>query len=72
MIKTLSVPSPTIRLEIKASTVVKVTVAVMATKFAVHVASDVAAPYAARLTTVMKRRLAKLEEMNEKEDAEKS
>lgn len=64
MIKTFT--TPTIRLEIKASTVVKITAAVMATRFAVHVASDLAAPYAERLTAVMKRRLAKIEEANEK------
>lgn len=56
MIKTITVPSPAIRLEIKASTVVKITLVVMATKLVGDVASEVARPHIRRLTHSLRMR----------------
>lgn len=54
MIKTFT--TPTIRLEIKASTVVKITLVVMATKLVGDVASEIAKPHIRRLTHSLRMR----------------
>ena len=70
MIKTLT--TPTIRLEIKASTVVKITLTVAATSVVAKAVSDAAIPYIKRLTEKTKEKAEQLSEANDKEQVEQS
>lgn len=70
MIKTLT--TPTIRLEIKASTVVKITLTVAATSVVAKAVSDAATPYIKRLTEKTKEKAEQLSEANDKEQVEQS
>lgn len=67
MIKTYT--RPTIKLQISAKTVVKITLVAMATRFAAHVISDVATPYVQGATDAIKARIEKTKKPDEEVEA---